>query len=155
MLNYERFRDFMIEYTDHFDSMVIQEQEKLNALLSYELKRIEHAIAAQQASSMQLANLEKKRIKMQADDGMSELSFREIIATVDGDRRFELQALFDRMQRSIDEVKRYNAEAMDFVKSNVAVVNAGITEKKGDTYSQNKTATAATEEEFPMFETKI
>lgn len=155
MLNYERFRDFMIEYTDYFDSLVIQEQEKLNALLSYELKRIEHSIAVQQASSMQLANLEKKRMKLQEDEGIPQLSFREIIAMVEGDGRFELQALFDRMQQSIDEVKRYNNEAMDFVKSNLAVVNASTTEKKGDTYSQNKTATAATEEEVPMFETKI
>lgn len=41
MENYEEFYNFMLEYTEFFEETAVKEREKMSALLSDDLKRIE------------------------------------------------------------------------------------------------------------------
>ena len=50
---------FLEEYAQLLESMVDSEKEKLECLLSNELKRIEQSVSNQQTVSMQIENFEK------------------------------------------------------------------------------------------------
>lgn len=158
MDDYGAFLAFMIEYADFFDEMVSFEQEKLDALLSYELKRIEQSIASQQAVAMQLSNLEKRRAELQSAAGFADMTFREIIAATQDSRRAEMEALFDRIGKAIEEVKECNKESMDFVQMNLQTINGG-TAPENRAEAQVYTAAARTPSVgtagISVFETKI
>ena len=44
MENYEEFYNFMLEYTEFFEETAVKEREKMSALLSDDLKRIEKCL---------------------------------------------------------------------------------------------------------------
>ena len=54
---------FLTEYTEFLEKMEVTQQEKLDLLLSGDLKKIEQSIMVQQAMDKQLENLEQGRLR--------------------------------------------------------------------------------------------
>lgn len=63
------FRNLMEEYTVFLEEMVEREKEKYAALVSYDPKRTDKAVAEQQAFNMRLAQLEERREETPAPCG--------------------------------------------------------------------------------------
>lgn len=55
---------FLTEYTEFLEKMEVTQQEKLDLLLSGDLKKIEQSIMVQQAMDKQLENLEQARMRI-------------------------------------------------------------------------------------------
>ncbi len=106
------FVGFMEEYTDFLERMVADENEKLAALSSRELKRIEHSITVSQANAKQLDNYEAKRIALQSGAGFDGMSFRELLDAVPEEQRGPLKWLFARFERSVSEIRFRNDKSM-------------------------------------------
>lgn len=67
------FRNLMEEYTVFLEEMVEREKEKYAALVSYDPKRTDKAVAEQQAFNMRLAQLEERREETPAPCGLGRL----------------------------------------------------------------------------------
>lgn len=152
----EVFCTFMEEYTGFFEHMAEQEKEKLEALLSYQLKRIEQAISLQQARAMQLDNYEKKRLELQTAAGFDGKTFREIIAATDGTLRARLEKLFERTDAAVQLVQFYNQKSMESVKLDLQKINGdALSDDRSEarSYTAQKTQTAGYSQS--SFEAKI
>lgn len=108
----EAFLQFMAEYTAFLAQMRTDESEKMAALVSRDLKRIEQSIARSQANAKQLENFEKKREVVQAQAGYEGLTFRQLIDVAPLENQEKLWELFAKFEGSVAEIKFYNDKAM-------------------------------------------
>ena len=79
MENYEEFYNFMLEYTEFFEETAVKEREKMSALLSDDLKRIEKCLNEHQSTIKKAERFEQDRQKLLDKIGFSGKSFRQII----------------------------------------------------------------------------
>ena len=87
MENYEEFYNFMLEYTEFFEETAVKEREKMSALLSDDLKRIEKCLNEHQSTIKKAERFEQDRQKLLDKIGFSGKSFRQIIAMAEGEER--------------------------------------------------------------------
>ena len=100
---------FLTEYTEFLEKMEVTQQEKLDLLLSGDLKKIEQSIMVQQAMDKQLENLEQARMRLFQEHGVEGKTFRELIplqpeaGNGEGSSscRQDWQLLYDRLQKAI------------------------------------------------------
>lgn len=91
MENYEEFYNFMLEYTEFFEETAVKEREKMSALLSDDLKRIEKCLNEHQSTIKKAERFEQDRQKLLDKIGFSGKSFRQIIAMAEGEEREQLK----------------------------------------------------------------
>lgn len=109
---YQEFVELMVDYTAFLGQMVRDENEKLVALSSRELPRIEHSISVSQANAKQLANFEAKRAAAQEKAGYSGLSFRQLIEQAPQGEQEKLWQLFTRFEGNVAEIRFFNDKSM-------------------------------------------
>ncbi|MEG0754164.1 MAG: hypothetical protein RR461_10045 [Angelakisella sp.] len=109
----EEFYSFLVEYANFFREMAGFEQQKLEVLLGNRLPEIEHAISVTQANAMALTNLENKRIRLQRDAGLAEMSFSQLAETASEGSRQQLRELMDQLNGYLRDIKFYNTKSMD------------------------------------------
>ena len=157
MNNFAEFHRFMVEYVDFFDDMLEVEKQKLEAMISYDLKEIEHSIATQQATAKKLEQMEKRREEAQRQAGFANKTFKEIIAMVAEEQGSILTQLFDQMEASVKMIRYYNDKSLDVVKLNLQAIN-GVAPKDSKNEARGYTASKDTRGIFSgssVFETKI
>lgn len=158
MEEYSEFYGFMEEYAGFFEGLVQQEQEKLEALLSNELKDIEQSISAQQAATMRMEKYEKRRMELQNAAGFEELTFRQIIEKAQADQKAPLEALFTRVTQAVDQIKFYNEKSMELVRTNLQLLNDAVSPEKrqeAQSYQASGTQKESWGRGVSLFETKI
>lgn len=117
---------FLNEYDAFLHSMIADEEEKLRALVSGSLQRIEHALSTAQANAKQLENLEARREMLQAKAGFGGKSFSEILEEITPELKDEGYELFGRFEHDVQEIKFRNEKSMDFARANIREVNPDI-----------------------------
>lgn len=120
---YTELIDFYEEYAAFLAQILRDEKEKLQALLSNSLPRIEHAISEAQANTKQMENMELRREVLQEAAGFGGRTFREIIESVPEDEKAAFQALFERIQNDVEQIKFHNEKSMSVARANVKAVN--------------------------------
>lgn len=135
---------FLTEYTEFLEKMEVTQQEKLDLLLSGELKKIEQSIMVQQAMDKQLENLEQARMRLFQEHGVEGKTFRELIPLQPEIRngesssscRQDWQLLYDRLQKAIDNIRYYNKKSQDFARSELikAGSDAGTVDPSSGVY---------------------
>lgn len=120
---HEDFVAFMVDYTAFLGRMRADENDKLKALSSRELPRIEHSISVSQANAKQLQNFETRRVAMQAAAGYDGLSFRELIEKTPGNEQDRLWQLFSRFENNVAEIRFFNDKAMAVARDNMIEIN--------------------------------
>lgn len=123
-MQFQEFVPFMQDYADFFDLMLEEEKAKLDALLSYDLEKVEHSIGTQQAFEKQMGNFERKREELQEKLGIEGKTFREIAEIAQGEEKKTLQTLFARVEQSVNDVKYHNEKSMEFVRMNLKTVQS-------------------------------
>lgn len=127
--NKEVFYDFLTEYTDFFKGMASFEQQKLEVLLENHLPEIEHAISVTQANAMQLDNLENKRIRLQSEAGLSQMSLSQLAETAPENSRGKLQNLVGELNSYIRDIKFYNSKSMHVVQVKLRMQEHAVTRR--------------------------
>lgn len=115
--------EFLNEYDEFLHRMIADEEEKLRALLSSSLQRIEHALSIAQANAKQLQNMEARREMLQQKAGFAGMSFSEILAVIPEEQSEEGRELFERFDRDVKEIKYRNEKSMDFARGNIREIN--------------------------------
>jgi len=119
MDNTAKLYDFFGEYAAFMEDMESVQKEKLDSLLSRDLLRMERSIKSQQAYAMRLENIENRRIRVQEEAGLGGLTFSELISRAPEEKRRELSLLFDRVKRSVSNIKYLNDKASELASMNL------------------------------------
>lgn len=117
------FLAFVEEYTQFLERMTLDEGEKLSALGSRDLERIERSIAVSQANAKQLENYELKRIDQQAKAGYGGLTFPQLVEQAEPALQGKMRQLFGRFERSVKEIRFRNDKSMAVAKDNMMSVD--------------------------------
>lgn len=120
---------------------VSQESEKRKALLDHDTDQIEVHLQGQQATTMKLENLEKRRMALAQEVGFGSRSPEEIVAMVEGEDAQRLSSLFQQMRVTADQLRTLNRASIEIARmelkwmgSTVPGSNAG---KAGGLYNQS------------------
>lgn len=130
-------REFLVlmeEYTVFLEEMVEREKEKYAALVSYDPKRADKAVAEQQASNMRLAQLEGRREETQRLAGWEGLTFRQILDQTEDSEKDRLAGLFERFENSVNEIRYYNSRALSFANDGLRILGSAGAGKQLGTY---------------------
>lgn len=154
---HEDFVAFMVEYTAFLGQMRNDESDKLAALSSGELPRIERSIATSQANAKKLENFEAKRFKLQAAAGYEGQSFRQLIASIPAEEQERLWQLFTRFEKNVSEIKFFNDKSMAIARDNMVGIDpASVLPGRGGVKPNNPYERLREErnEQVNMLETK-
>lgn len=135
MENFNEFYDFMTEYTVFLEETAEKEKEKLSALLSDDLKRIEHCLNEHQFTIKKTERFEQQREELQNKLGIGGLTFKEIInRCADADEKDLLGKLYTRFITAVDNVKHANKTSLQVAQMNLKIFEeimpSGVTDAK-------------------------
>lgn len=114
---------FIEQYAAFLNTMANNEKEKLAALVSNNLERIERAILTAQADGKQLENLEKKRMALQAENGCGGYSLAQLCEATPIVLRARMSELCQSVREGIEEIKFNNTKSMGVARTNIIQVN--------------------------------
>lgn len=114
---------FLEEYTQFLERMTEDESEKLAALSSRDLPRIEQSITVSQANAKRLENYELKRVEIQDKAGYGGCTFAQLLERTDPFEQDWLRQVFDRFERSVSEIRFRNDKSMAVARDNMLAIN--------------------------------
>lgn len=118
--------------TEHCRKMAGHEQEKRQALLYGDDKRLETVLQTMQSDLMRLEQLEKRRMECQEKAGFESLSADELLEKVPSvEDREKLKACFDGLRDAAEELRFYNSKAIEIAKANLQFIS--VVEKRNKT----------------------
>lgn len=147
---------FLEEYAAFFEQYARREEEKLAALKSNKLDRIEKTLANEQAVVMEMGNLEKRRAALLEAAGLEGKTFREIADLLPGEESGRCTAAQERMEAAIASVREGNRQCMEVAREKMAILAKVLpeSEQPAQTYSPyQKKAPGAGKD--PLFQSKI
>lgn len=119
---FEEYYDFMLEYTEFFEEIAGKEKEKLSALLSDNLKRIEACLNEHQSIVKRTEQYEKERMALQRQLGLDNKTFKEIIDDCTGEEKEQLLTLHHRLKIAVDSVKYSNKTSLQVAETNLKIM---------------------------------
>ena len=156
MENFNDFYDFMIEYTEFLEDTAEKEKEKLSALLSDDLKRIEHCLNEHQSTIKKTELFEKDREKLQKKLGIGGLTLKEIIERCsDPEEKEMLQKLSVRFKTAIDNVKHANKTALQVAQMNLQIIENVMPQGVTDAKVYNSKGIPSIRKDMGILNTKI
>lgn len=156
MENFEEFYDFMTEYTDFLEETAEKEKDKLSALLSDDLKRIEHCLNEHQSTIKRTELFEKDREKLQKRLGIGGKTLREIIEMCnDPDEKELLSKLYLRFKVAIDNVKHANKTALQVAQMNLQIIEDVMPQGVNDPKVYNAKGIPSIKKNMGILNTKI
>ena len=152
MKNSGAFCTFMQQYVDFLEQAAAGEDEKYAALLSYDAKRMDRAIAGQQAVNMRLARMEAQREEEQRSAGVEGLTFSQMLEEAQGEEHELLAALFVRFRKAVDDIKFFNAKSIAFAREGLRITHAN---EQGNSAYEASGHKSKTPYGTSMFETEV
>lgn len=149
---------FFEKYVSVLYTMVADEKEKLNALVSNSLPRIEHAISVAQANAKQIESFESKRISLQASIGCADMTLSQLLEQVPESHAVSVSSLFSQMGKYIDEIKFVNDKSMAVARDNMvrlAPEAAIIQQSEGPAANPYEAALSHQKEPQSVFKAKV
>lgn len=124
MEHFDKFYSFMLEYTEFFEETAAKEREKMCALLSDDLSRIEKCLNEHQSTLKKTEIFEARREKLQEEIGLGGKSFRQIIAMTDGEEHERLRKLYNRFKIAVDNVSHSNKTSLQIAETNMRIIES-------------------------------
>jgi len=121
MIDYQKLIHFFDEYTNFYESMVNEENNKFKILLTNDLKSIEENILVQQVNAKRMENMENRRIALFESMQLGQYSFRQIIEKIEEDKT-SLLAYYKRIDHAIQQIKYMNQKSMELIRLNLKMV---------------------------------
>lgn len=132
----------MEEYIQFFEKAQEKQNEKMEALISGQLSRVEETIVMQQALDKQISNMETRRIVFFQDSGYGDATFKTIIDQADKEDQKNLLGLYYRLEKALNSMKYLNQNAMKLAQTKLVKMGAAPQEpisSRGNPYRSGKT----------------
>lgn len=127
---YDEFIAVISEMTKVFTNLIQVERRKLRASLDNDMDTLKSCMAKEQAASMELKGLERKRIDIQTSLGMQDLSFREMVDKAGPDYEYELSTSLNLLSNAMTDFENMSDEARTVVEMNIANLNMLLASRK-------------------------
>lgn len=114
---------FLEQYSAFLTAMSNDEKEKLAALVSNSLERIERAILTGQANAKQMDSMEKKRMALQEELSCGGYSLNELCEATPINLRVRMSELSQSVREAISDIRFNNDKSMSVARSNIIQVN--------------------------------
>lgn len=125
------------------------EEEKLRAIQENRLTAVEDCMSREQALTMQLRGLDRRREEILAREGLKGASLRSIVAGLPADRQEEASRLAGRLEKAVHSFQLINDEAMKLVQLHLHKIEQTQqkqeTAKKGDGNTQRRAKAGTTD----------
>lgn len=154
MKNFDEFYNFMLEYTEFFEETAAKEREKMSALLSDDLSRIEKCLSEHQTTIKKTEIYEAEREKLQASIGLGGKSFRQIMSMADGEEYNKLRILYVRFRAAVDNVSHSNKTSLQIAETNMRVIES-MTASVNDAKCYDNTGVSAKRRNMGLLNKKI
>ncbi len=99
------------------------EEEKRLHLLSYNIDKANAVLKMQQALTMELENLETKRITAQKNAGFENLTSSEILKKLDSEDRVPLENAFSKLVLAADDLQVLNKISLDIANTELRLID--------------------------------
>ncbi len=119
MKNYNEFYTFMSQYTEFYFEVAANEEEKMNALSSDNLTKINKILSEYQMFIKMAEQYERKRQQLFKEQGLEGKTFREIIDMETGQSHDELEELFYDFQEAVTVARDFNRRSLEITKNNL------------------------------------
>lgn len=123
MENYNKLKTFMGEYISLFDEVKQHEKNKMQALLSNDLKKIESAMQVYQTDIKKIELVEKQRRELFSSLGFGEKTFEEIANDFDGDDKYGLLKMRSQLQGIVRDIQYLNQKSMEIANIQLGYYN--------------------------------
>lgn len=124
MENKIKFKEIIMELTDFFEELTQLENVKLQAIVDNNLKLLEECMSKEQVGIMRLRVLEKRRAEVQKEMGLEGLSFREIVAKLEGEEKAELERMYYELEAALTLFNRIADSTKTAIESNLYSIEA-------------------------------
>lgn len=119
-MSYDDFIAVLSDLTKVFVNLLRVEETKLRASLENNIELLQSCMAKEQAASMELKGLERKRLQIQSSLGFSGLTFREIVDRVESEHALEVSTAVRLLGDSIRNFEAVSDEARTVIEMNLA-----------------------------------
>jgi hypothetical protein len=123
MKDFQKFYDFMSEYTVFWEDIRKKEEEKFKALYSRDRVKTETVLAGLPALEESIRLYEKKRLALNDEMGLTGKTLKQVVIDSVGEERVKLTELHARLKLAVDTVKEYNLKSLEFAQMNIDIVN--------------------------------
>lgn len=135
---YEDFIVVLSELTKVFVNLLRVEERKLTAALENNIELLQSCMAKEQAASLELKGLERKRMQIQTALGFEGLSFQEMIEQSESDYAFELNNAVRLLSDSIKDFEAVADEAGTVIEMNLANLDMLLSQRYMDGHAGHK-----------------
>ena len=124
----QEFIEYLGEYADFLESMIEEQNDKLEALLSHDIPTIERSVARQQVLTIRMDQLEQGREKRIYKKPMHPYTrfLLQAVPSMDPEQAQKILDCHERMSRAIEQIKFLNEKAMHLVETNLQLVNMEV-----------------------------
>lgn len=126
--------DFFDEYILHYKELLAFENQKLELIVANNVTELSNCLSKEQALIMKGNSLEKKRISLMNEQGLSDIKFGEIIDNSPKEFSTRLKSSYSELSKYVNEVKRINTNAMEIVNGKLSAVESKLSKTNNDTY---------------------
>ena len=113
MERFNEYYDFMKGYLSFFEGVKDNERNKMHALLSNDLKKIESAMQQHQSDVKKIELIEKQRRELSERLGFGQMDFSAIIDLFEGDERNKLWGVKNNLQITVKNIQYLNRKSME------------------------------------------
>jgi len=132
--DYSTMIDFFDEYILHYKELLAFENQKLELIVANNVTELSNCLSKEQALIMKGNSLEKKRISLMNEQGLSDIKFGEIIDNSPKEFSTRLKSSYSELSKYVNEVKRINTNAMEIVNGKLSAVESKLSKTNNDTY---------------------
>lgn len=110
MENFDSLYKILAENLKLYEDFVKIEYEKYASIANDDIKKLDEIIEKEQVNYLKAKVLEQKRIKITEGMGMKDKSMKEIIAACQDGCKSEIQPLYEKLFKTLEEFKKVNGE---------------------------------------------
>ncbi|MGB5822839.1 MAG: flagellar export chaperone FlgN [Proteocatella sp.] len=125
-----KFIDVIGEMSEFFDGFQLLEKEKLEAVRSNNIRKLEECMKKEQAEILALRGLEKKQTAIQKTLGYEGLTFKAIIDLVPGMKKDELEIMYSRLSNSLEIFTKTTDSVKKAIDTNLSTIDDMLDVKK-------------------------
>lgn len=137
MKDFNRYYDFMENFTEFYKKVQQAEYDKFESLMSNDIERIQKSMQTYHTYIKQAQQLEHERIELCKDLGFENMAFSEVLRHFSGEEKEKLIEQKNRLTGIVKTIKYLNKKSMDYANMQLSFTadNSAIYNGKGQTDS--------------------
>lgn len=146
MSTYDDLLELLKKHVVFFEELTATEQAKLEAARIHDIPALEECMKKEQADTLTLRGFDKKRLKMQEELSLHDLSFSQIIPLLPEEYRHDYTQVFNHLKDAYTKYKTVSDCAKEMIEINLYRVGATLEELRtrtktnsGDVYTPDGT----------------